>query len=220
MKRFSLLALTLLTACAFSASIAIPASAALPELLPTSNGTRWVGSGGAATLETLKSESVASKEVSLDGEQLTDTLGVYHIHFKGTGVASLNVKCNTAGDETGVVLVLGEYHFVSDVAAPSVAILLLVNEFSFECTALAKFKVKGHILCLALSPLTLSMTHEFHCKAVSSGMPESNKWTNDSGGTETAVLLVSKNGGAFEEGALVWLFIMVFAEAVAFESPF
>lgn len=220
MKRLSMIILWLLAVLAVGALTAVSASAALPELLGAKAfPQKWTGSGGEGTSETLKGESIKCASATGDGEQLTHTLGDYHIHYKGCSALNGAVKCNSTGDETGVILDLGEYHFVSDPKAPNVAILFLLG-LSFECTALAKFTIEGHVLCLFLKPLELNATHELHCKTVSAGMPEDKKWTNDSGVEETAVLLASKNGGAFEEAAEIRLGTIVFPEPVAFHEPF
>ena len=44
----------------------------------------------------------------------TPRLGLFHLHFKGCIVPETAKKCETAGDEAGVILVLGSWHLVYD----------------------------------------------------------------------------------------------------------
>jgi hypothetical protein len=222
MKRFRLLGLTLLAAFALTAALAASASAALPELLPVkAGGSTFSGVNTAAnpTLETLKKETIVCKKgAKADGVQENDTTGTYHIHFEEC--ESAGFKCSTAGDATGIILNLGKYHYVDDhlsenVNELGVAILFLPEEATIECTALVKIKVKGSVLCLILEPLSSKVTHEFHCTQTS-GMQSETTWWNDAGTAQTAVLLSSKNGAAFEEAGEQALGSVTFGEAVAF----
>lgn len=220
MKRFSLLGSTLFTMLMLSALATTSASAALPELLGTKAfPQKWTGTGGELTIETLKGERITCKEGTLEGEQTTDTLSVYHRHY--LGCQSSGFKCNTEGDPEGVILLLGEFHFVSDFLSaehPGVAVLWLFEDH-VKCS-IVLWLFRGHLLCLVLTPLTSAVTHEFHCKTVSTGMPEDKHWWNDSGTEETAVFLVNKNEGTFEESASIGLGVITFPEPVAFHAPF
>jgi hypothetical protein len=219
MKRFRLLGLVLLAVFALGALMAASASAALQELLGNKAFPKsWTGkSVGTIAIESLSGGKFECTTATADGEQLTDTLGVYHLHFTECQLVGVG-SCNSEGDNPGVILVLGEYHYVDDflstAATLGVAILLLV-EAHYLCGPVL-ILVKGHKLCLILKPLESNVTHEFHCKAVSSGMPEDKHWWNDAGVEETAVLLSDVNEGAFEEGVVIVLGTMTFAEKVAF----
>jgi hypothetical protein len=219
MKRFRLLGLVLLAVFALGATMAASASAALPELLGNKAFPKsWTGkSVGTATLETLAGGKIECNAATADGEQLTDTLGDYHLHFTLCKLVGVG-PCNTEGDSEGVILTLGEYHYVDDFlgtpATLGVAILFLVNTHILCDPVL--ILVTGHVLCLILKPLESNVTHEFHCKAVSAGMPEDKHWWNDAGVEETAVLLSNVNEGAFEESAEIALGTVTFTEKVAF----
>jgi hypothetical protein len=220
MKRFRLLGLALLAVFALGALIATSASAALPELLPVVKGTIWTGkSVGEPVLETLSELTIKCKAATMDGEQLTDTLGHYHIHFAECQAAT--GKCNNVGDLPGVILALGEYHFVDDsLGIPlGVAILFLV-EVHFSCGPLVLILVKGHVLCLILNPLETNVIHEFHCirTVTEKGMPLDKHWWNDAGVEQTAVLLANLNEGTFEESTEIALGTVTFLEHVAFEN--
>lgn len=221
MKRLSLIGLMLLAVFAVSGVTAVAASASLPELEgEKAFPEKWTGkSVGEPLLETLKGEAVNCKEATAEGEQSTSTLGSYHVRF--VSCKSTGVSCNSEGSEAGVILELGEYHYVDDFLGnpKGVAILYLVNT-KFKCTALVSVEVKGHELCLILEPLVLSTMHEIHCRAGSKGMEEPKEWFNDSEGKESAVLLEEKNGGAFEEAALTVLFVHTFPFRVGFRAPF
>jgi hypothetical protein len=201
--------------------LASSAIGALPELLPVKAGGSTFTAKNTApnpTWETLSKETVLCTAATADGVQETDTLGTYHIHFTGCGTSGF--KCNTSGDSAGVILTLGGFHYVDDFLSPNVselgvAILFLPEEVAIECTALVKIKIKGSFLCLILEPLSSKVTHEFHCTQ-SSGMQSETHWWNDSGVQQTSVLLISKNGSAFEEVGLQILGAVTFAEAVAF----
>ena len=122
-------------------------------------------------------------------------------------------------DAAEVILLLGEYHYVDDfLGTPEtlgVAILYLIKDH-WNCTGFALMLFEGHVLCLILKPLELNVTHEFHCKQVSNGMPEHKHWWNDSGVEQTAVLLSNFNEGSFEESALVGLGTVTYGQPVAF----
>jgi hypothetical protein len=218
MKRFRLLGLVLLVVFSLGAVTAASTSAALPELLgATAFPKKWTGiSLGEPMLQSLSGLQVECKADTADGEQLTDTLGAYHIHF--TGCKMPTGSCNSPGDNVGVILALGEYHYVDDFlgteATLGVAILLLI-EVHFACP-LALILVTGHALCLVLKPLESNATHEFHCKHVSTGMPEEKHWWNDSGIEQIALLLMNLNEGAFEESAETALGTVKFLENVTF----
>lgn len=216
MKRFKLLGLALMAVFALAAVLSASASA-LPELLAQEANATYTGKSTAAnpTLETSKEEKIVCKEASAEGVQETDTLGTFHIHF--TGCESSGFKCNTTGDESGIILSLGTFHYVFDVLTPElgVAILFLPEEQNIKCTALVTLKVKGTILCLILEPLTSAATHEFHC-VQSKGKASETKWWNDEGVEQNALALTSKNGGTFIESAEQALASVTFGTAVAF----
>jgi hypothetical protein len=221
MKRFRLLGLALLAVFALGALMAASASAALPELLGNQAFPKsWTGkSVGTTELLTVGGAAVIScNAATADGEQLTDTLGDYHLHFTECKLVGAG-PCSSEGDNSGVILTLGEYHYVDDFlgtpATLGVAILFLVDTH-FICTPPGVLiLVKGHVLCLILKPLESNVTHEFHCKETS-GKSEDKHWWNDAGVEETALLLSNANEGPFEESAELALGTVTFTEKVAF----
>lgn len=192
---------------------------ALPELLGQAANEEYKGKTTAANLtwETTKEEKIICKEMSMEGVQEADTLGTFHMHL--TGCESSGFKCNTTGDETGIVLWLGAWHYVSDHLGSGselgVAILFLTEEVNVKCTALITLKLKGTFLCLVLEPLTSATTHEFHCTE-SNGKESETAWWNDEGVEQHALFLISKNGGASIESGERMLASTTFSNAVAF----
>jgi hypothetical protein len=220
MKRFKLLGLALAAVCLLAAAFSASAFAGLPELLGQSAGATYSGKNTGTenpTLETVKKETITCTAASAEGIQETDTLGTFHIHF--TGCNSSGFKCNTSGDEAGIILSLGTFHYVYDKLGTGselgVAILFLPEEQVIKCTALVTLNVKGTILCLVLEPLTSAATHEFHCTQTG-GKPSSTQWWNDEGVSQTALALTSKNKGEFIESAELALASVTFSEPVAF----
>lgn len=212
MKRFKLLGLALVAVFALAAAFSASAFA-LPELLGQGANATYEGKNTAAnpTLETTKSEKIVCKEATANGVQETNSLASFHISFKGC--ESSGFKCNSSGDETGVILVLGSAHYV-DSTPGNVAILFLFEELTIKCTALVTLKVKGDIVCPVLEALTSAATHEFHCTE-SAGKPSTTSWLNDENETQTAKVETSKNGGAFIESAEQALASVTFGTAVA-----
>ncbi|THD79805.1 MAG: hypothetical protein E7812_08760 [Phenylobacterium sp.] len=215
------LVLVLLVMLVGGVALAATASAALPLLLGWESKPSWTGSkSGSETvvIETLAKAKMACKEASGNGVQTSDTVGSFHLTFKNC--ESSGFKCNTEGDASGVILVLGTTNFVDDhlstnVNELGVAILFALEEVTAKCSAVVTLKLKGTVLCLVLTPLTSSTTHEFHCTQTA-GDPADKEWFNDEGAKQTPALLTSTNGGAFEGAALLMLFTIAFAEPVAF----
>jgi hypothetical protein len=221
MKRSRFSSTVLMGILSLVAVLATSAAGALPELLPVKvGGSTFTGKNTAfnPTWETLKKETVVCNAYTADGVQETDTSGTYHIHMtgcKGFGFAN----CNTEGDEAGVELILGPYNYVDDHLSINVnelgVALLLTWNVTIKCTALTTIKFEGKLVCLVLEPLSSKVTHEFHCTQTS-GMQSETHWWNDAGTEQTSVLLVSKNGSAFEEAGEQVLGSFTFTEAVAF----
>lgn len=198
---------------------------ALPQLLPITKPV-WTGKNASAkpTIEAVGGVKIVCEGYSADGEQKTDNEGMYHLHFTGCEdeVGGVKTKCNTASDAAGVVLVLGTYSYVPDALSPpilGVAVLLSISAH-LVCTGLVLVKVLGSVLCLEGNPLVSSMTATFKCTQTA-GAASEKKFFDDLGGEKNTIqLLVSINGGAFKEAALLTEAAWVFTEAVAFMSPY
>lgn len=187
--------------CLAAAIMALSATtaAALPEVLPVENPNMTGESSGAVSIETVKLETIRCAAATGEGVQETDSSGTFHNHF--TGCESAGFKCNTTGDAAGVVLVLGKLNLVFDGLAPlTVAVLLSPEEVTIHCSAFVTLKFRGNELCRGLEPLTVARTHSDHC-VQSKGKSTDTTYYNDEGGAMTALLLVDKNGGPFEECA-------------------
>ncbi len=212
MRRVQMLGLTMMTVFAFGVISVSTASAGLPTILPE-KPTGTTGTSTTSTMSSLagtKLTCVKSKvlfEFTKEGK-----LGPFHIHLEEctTKVAGITVKCNSTGDEAGIVLALGEFHLVYDKlgtgTALGVGILLLFEELKLECPkgGTTKIAVKGEELCLVTpvaKPVTSTEFYTVVCKSNEKG-DQIEKYWNSAGTAEIApLLLVSFNGGAFETAA-------------------
>jgi hypothetical protein len=196
LKLFGLLMVAMVTAVTvFSAS----ASAALPKILPESASERtWKGASVGKTELSILGNSipVVCNSATAEGtEEAKKPLGLFHITFKECKASFF--ACTGLGDASGVILALGKWHLVFDnLTTLSTATLFLIEPLvHFECAG-KLFLVLGSVLCLDLTPLTSSVTHEFHCKTNGTlGDPEETKYWNESGVEQKAELLSSENEG-------------------------
>lgn len=219
MKRFRMLGLALMAVFALGAVLSASAFA-LPELLPQKAGTAFTGASVAGSEpELVGPATVECKAATATGVQTNDTSGTFHISFTGCKALGFACKGSEASDGSGVILTLGSFDYVYDTLTPTlgVAVLFLPTETSFECTALAKIKVKGEVLCLILEPTVSKTEHQFHCLAEGKKQLEKT-WWNDAGTAQTAELTSSLNGGAFSESSEIALAVVTFPAAVAFEN--
>jgi hypothetical protein len=205
MRRIQALALALFGMAVLGAGLADLAAAALPQVLPEKPAVEDVTVAKQLTLTTLAGSTIScGSTLPLVEFTKEGRLGPYHLHFSGCSAkfGTLTAKCNTAGDSSGIVLTLGEFHLVYDVLTPvlGVAILFLAEETTIECSALIKIKAKGNIACLVKPLNTVTTTFTGVCEQ-SSGDPKESFYT-DSGVLTATSLLLSFNGGAFESAAL------------------
>lgn len=222
MKRYGLLfaALMAITACA---GVLATSAFALPELLGFAGLGVFTGGGDApegqeALFETTGGEKLHCPTASLEGKQETDTLGVFHVDL--SGCESGGFKCNSTGDAAGVILVLGNIHYVFDQlgvgAELGVAVLIEPEEVAIKCTALVTLKLKGRVLCLILEPLTSELNHLFH-GTQAAGVQNVRRYWDDNGNEVGSVfLLMNKNGGGFVQTGLMILMKFTFANLVSF----
>jgi hypothetical protein len=112
---------------------------------------------------------------------------------------SEKVKCNTAGDKTGEVLLPTALFLLVGLPGGGVAGLQLVPEFVIKCSTLS-IKVKGSALG-SLTPTGKKLAKEsneaqgrLHCKG-STAEPELSKYLNEAG-TETLIPTLLANAGA------------------------
>jgi hypothetical protein len=202
MKPRRRLAVALTAAIALTALLAATAQA-LPEfLLSAKPNNVFTGTAtGTSTLENTAGTKVECTKANSSGGLETDTLGTLHITFESC--SSSGVKCTTEGDLTGLILAEGSFHFVYDALGTGetlgVAALFLLKETEFTCLGgLINDKVKGTVLCLILTPLTSTVTHQFHClKGTKAGEAGEKSYWNDEGGKVEAQLLSKLNEEPF-----------------------
>jgi hypothetical protein len=190
--------------------LAVTTSSALavtaPSVLNIKSPQAVTGAGiGVVELQVLTGLGVLCEESSAEASLATENTGTFHIKFgkcKSTSpVATCTGKDGTVNDGSGVILTLGTFKIVHDVAKEGSTYAILFEQSpdtEFECTALAKIKVLGTVLCLILKPTEEKESHEFVClKGKAFGDPgETAYWFEGNPGT--ASILTSVNGGAEE----------------------
>jgi len=207
MRRFKVLGLTVMALFALGA-FASSSALALPTFLPTGSATEPVlveGSAGKGVLETAAGLAIKCGSVTILADFESASLGTFHLHFKEC-VNSAGEKCETPSDETGVILVLGEFHLVYDSLSPTlgVALLLLIPQFHINCLGLLKplLLIVGNILILIENPgTTLKPPIKLIVKQTK-GVPADRHWWNDTPTEQTAKLETKINEGAFEESGV------------------
>lgn len=201
MQRRKIVGLTVVALFALFAIASATASAALPSvtLLPGEKfPVAFEGKSGKGILETVKGTTVKCSSGKSSGSIEGEKTGKTTITFEGC--ESSGFKCNTTGKGSGIIETSGTTTLVFDSLSPlGVALLLAVNETTFECTALVKVKVKGNILLL-VKPLGEEVTSFELIVTQSKGVPGDTKYFE--GGVEKhPTLLSSIDGGAFENSA-------------------
>jgi hypothetical protein len=165
---------------------------------------------GIAELQVLSGFNVRCQEQELEASATGENTGTFHLIFKNCKASSPAVACTgkdgTMADSSTVILSLGTFKIVHDVTetGSTYAILLALSPTTeFECTALAKIKITGTVLCLISEPTVEKASHSFSCgnnKTV--GDPQETKfWYEMKEGT--ASLLTSLNGAAQESSVAV-----------------
>jgi hypothetical protein len=225
MRCLKLLGLTLVALLASAMALSMSASAALPLILPLSTVERsWTGkSVGETTLQNLANgNEVKCKGATAEGtEEVEKPLGLFHIHFTGCTAGGGISTCTGLGEASGVILALGKWHLVFDTLTPTLgtATLFLIEPLvHFTCSITNTLVlVLGAVLCLDLTPLTSSVTHEFHCKNnLTRGDPEETEYWNAAGTEKLKVeLLSNENEGAEVMSAQIGLGTVTYGVAVA-----
>jgi hypothetical protein len=205
LKKVKLLGVAVVAMCALSATVMSLTASALPVVLPESASERsWTGKNiGPATLETTAGETIPCTTASAEGtEESKKPLGAFHIHFSSCSTAGGLASCHSLGDETGIILSLGSWHFVFDTLGATlgqagVGILFLLADVHIECAGvLILVFAGGMVLCLITKPTTSATTHEFSCKSRAAGVPLELTYYNETGtNVRIATLLSSRAGG-------------------------
>ena len=201
MQRRKIVGLACVAMFALFAIASATASAALPSvslLAGEKFSVLFEGTSSKGVLETVKGTTVNCSSGKNSGSIEGEKTGKTTITFEGC--ESSGFKCNTTGKGAGIIETSGNTTLVFDSLTPlAVALLLAVNETTFECTALVKVKVKGNILLL-ISPINQEVTSLTLTVTQSKGQPGDSKYWE--GGTEKhPTLLSSIDGGAFEISA-------------------
>ena len=138
--------------------------------------------------------------------------GPFHIEFaecKSTGAGG--EACTGAGENAGVILVLGEAHLVEDIltseGALGAALLFLLsttNDVDYTCHVVGipiTFKVLGAVVCLIKPVNTIVKHFELVYERGGVGDQKEVHYWNDKGVQQTAELKTSINGAAEEMSA-------------------
>jgi hypothetical protein len=226
MRQLKLIGLACLALFALTAAMASSASALiLPEILPLLNEERKFTGENDGTTPIL--EAKGGNKVECPGgatasgtEEAKKPLGLFHITFKGC--KSSGFKCNTIGDEPGIILSLGTWHLVFDQEKPELltATLFLPEATKFECTGFAKIEVKGSLLCLDLPLLADKKHFLFHCTQTK-GVADEKLYLNAGdvvGDNGKVQLLCNKNGLAFEECGEFALGLVLYEKEVTVDA--
>jgi len=215
MRRIKVLGLFALAMFALAAASASPALASLPTLLITEGGLNvapseakeatFEGTGGKGQLRTNIAEHETAIEctaVSILAALNSPRLGLFHLHFTGCVQGPKTTKpCETTGDASGVILVLGSWHLVYDKlgsgAALGIGALLLLERTHITCLAVINtlLLVSGLILGLVLPGANkLQKTFALDFKAV--GLEQEDRtYYNEAGEPKIATLLTAIGEG-------------------------
>jgi len=193
MTGLKLLGLVWLAVFVVGVSVVSSASAALPQVLPETEGKMVAATSTSAVIfETTGGKKIACEKASGTSKEAGKTpLGEFHSNFEKctTTVAGIKFTCTGLGDVSGNVLLLGEYHFVYDALGASetnalgIALLLLISQTHFECAGgFALVKVEGSEMCLVTEPHVAKTLHAVSCKiSTTAGVPEDKVYWNDEG---------------------------------------
>jgi hypothetical protein len=202
MKRSKLLGLAFMVMLAITAITATTALAAatLPSLLPEATSANPV----TAVTESAKSEfgspgitAITSTSSLGESSQTSLKLGAFHVKFLGVKNALLGT-CTGTGDESGVVLVLGEFHFRDNSQpSPLTVVIFLLNQVQFLCGT-TLITVGGCVAGAVTPESTLTKTLEETLKTAN-GDNSIVKVLNEENTAEEACQLLSKAGAGATE---------------------
>jgi len=113
------------------------------------------------------------------------------------------IKCNSAGDAAGVVLVKGEFHLVPISLSPlNIGILFLVSEFEVECPGGINVLIRGNVLGSVnnIGSEGTELTGFGGSLLGEKGVQKLSEYYND-GGTKIKTSLESEAGAGFTKSA-------------------
>jgi hypothetical protein len=173
MRRLTILILAAFAAAAFAGATA--ASALAVELPEFSVETGLEGKSGAVTISssavTIKCTSSTTTMTATSKKAGTFTMTLH-------GCAEEAAKCNTAGSESGVVVLGGEYSLVR-LSSENAGALLLVTEKEATCSTL-KVKIKGGVIA-PITPIDQAAKEFELLPAGSKGSQEIKEYENEAG---------------------------------------
>jgi hypothetical protein len=228
MRRLKLTSLVLVAAFSVAAAMSSTASAlVLPEVLPLATSERaWEGTSAGGTVELKGGEglkAIACEASTAEGTEETHMAGSPAqgpMHMRLTGCATEGIKCTGLGDSSGVILVLGEFHFYFDKTSPELGLgfVDLWEPFHITCSALILEGFSGDLVCLVLKGAEKSLTHGFHCTWISNGKQEVETYFGSKGEEVTGVSLkCSVNEGVVKPCGALLLPNFKFKEEISFD---
>jgi hypothetical protein len=208
MKHLKILGVALCAAFALAGVLTGSAFAALPDILPeptAASPLNFEGKGGAGVIETLAfGVTFTCTGRTLDGSFTSGTSGTSHLHFTGCK-GSAKESCQSAGDATGVILLLPAIDLVFDKLLSKdgvlgVAALLLKVEVHVTCTTIVGnvlLVVQGSVLGL-IKPINVKTKTAELLFTQSKGDQTETTYYNDNEEQVQANLETSISGKAFE----------------------
>jgi hypothetical protein len=208
LKTNCLLVITVIGLCVVVPSVASAAEMTLPEFTVATPGTDVSGAGTLFGPIQIKCKKDKSQFLFNSG---THVLGTFTFDFEECTLGG--EECHSLGDAAGIILDSGEWHLVLDTLSMVDHHLIwwLLKELHIECKFLSVLLLfKGN----NLGTITGSKT-EFIIEMRAKGAKEQEfkEFENNKGEKVKAQLLVSEDGGTFEEAALESEDILKFEKA-------
>ena len=229
MRRLMLISLVLVAAFSLAAAMSSTASAlVLPEVLPLAASERaWEGTSAGGTVELKGGEgglkAIACEALTAEGVEEAHMAGAPAqgpTHMRLTGCSAEGIKCTGLGDSSGIILVLGEFHFYFDrrMLELGLGFVDLWEPFHITCGGLVLESVSGDLVCLVLKGGETNFTHGFHCTWVPSGKQEVETYFGSKGEEVTGVSLkCSLNEGAVKSCGALLLPNFKYKEEISFD---
>lgn len=179
-------------------------ASATPTVLPETFPINLTGTGGQTKLETVGKTRIECKTSKGEGQIVNQHEGTFTLELsecKSLVLGTL-VNCHTLGDSGGTKLLKGKLVPVFESLSPlAAALLYLVSpEIHGECSIIL-YLARGSFI-VPVTPIN-TKTSKFNLNLKQKeGKQEFTEYYNEKGEKVKAGLLVSFNGGAFEEVAL------------------
>jgi hypothetical protein len=185
------------------------ALAAEPAVL-SENGAKpkIPGSAGVSRFEAASGKKIVCEKVADEGEITTGKIGTLTLDFDNCEEPTLGVKCESPGDNTGVILVKLnlEFVFTKTIGTLEAGVLLTPPTgetiATIECTVLIKYTVKRSLVCGFTPIKTYQKPFTIKCEQ-ETGKQKPQNYTNEKGEEKSAQMLASLNGGTLENVGLL-----------------